>query len=152
MATTNGFLFTNDDIEYLRSAYLLDLATIDQLAALSWRNGQPRSYFCTQKRVLKLAQQGYLVPLTKPPRKTLYALGKEGIETLIEIGYASEELRKRRPRDKELKDLFISHTILVKDIQVKLMTLLRGTSICLARWSEGPEIFDSVTIHDKTAA
>ena len=147
MPAKNGFLLTCDDIDFLRAVHSLRVATIDHLAALSWKQGQTRSYTRTQKRTAKLAIHGYLEPLTKRPHKMLYALGREGVEVLVELGYVSEEFRGRRPREKELKDLFLDHLMMVKGIQVMLMTLVRGTPIRVERWSEGPELYDFVTIH-----
>lgn len=146
MPAKSGFVLTSDDIEYLRSVYLLRVASIDHLAALSWRRGQSRSYTRTQKRTAKLAVRGYLNPLTKPPGKRLYALGREGVEALVELGYAPEELWSRRRREKELKPLFLDHLISVKDIQVMLIALARGTSLRIERWSEGAELYDSIVI------
>jgi Replication-relaxation len=149
MPAKDGFLLTEGDIDYLRSVYLLRLATIDHLAALSsGSKGQARSYTRTQRRTAKLAAHGYLDALTRPPRKTLYALGKEGMAVLVELGYAPEELLAKRPRHQELKDLFLNHFLLVKNIQVKILLLLRGTSIRLVKWIEGEELYDAVTIQE----
>jgi hypothetical protein len=85
----------------------LRLATIDHLAELSiLYDGQitARSYTRTQKRTAKLAARRYLDALPKlegPTSKTLYALGQEGIDALVALGYAPQEIRDRRPRHKE---------------------------------------------------
>ena len=144
MPAKDGFILTPDDIEYVRNVYLLRMATIDHLAALT-----NRSYTRTQKRTAKLEARGYLDALTRPPRKTFYALGKEGVAALVEAGHAPEELLDKRPRHKELKDLFLDHLLMVKDIQVKLMIGTRGTAIRIVTWIEGEDLYDSVTIQDK---
>jgi hypothetical protein len=147
MPAKNGFLLTPSDLNYLRSIYTLRLATIDHLAALSGLYGPTRSYTRTQKRTRKLAAHGFLKAVTKPPRKTLYALGPEGIEALVHLGEAPETLRTKRPRETELKDLFIAHFTMVKDIQVTIMTALAGTVLRMERWNEGPALYDSVIVH-----
>jgi hypothetical protein len=143
-ATKDGFLLTPLDLEYLRAVYLLRVGTINHLAALT-----NRSYTRTQKRAAKLETRGYLAALTRPPRKILYALGPEGVAALVEIGYVPDALLEKRIRTKELKDLFLQHLMLVKDVQVKLITQARGTSIEIARWDEGEQINDSVMIEEK---
>jgi hypothetical protein len=150
MPAKNGFILTEGDISHLRDVHLLRLATIDHLAALSsGPKGAGRSYTSTQKRTAKLAERGYLDPVTRPPYKTLYALGKEGMAALVELGHAPEELLEKRPRHAELRPLFLEHLILIKNIQTRLLLLTRGTPRNIALWREDHGLHDAVTIEEK---
>jgi Replication-relaxation len=150
MPAKNGFVLTDGDINHLRDVHYLGLASIDNLAALSPGSlGRARSYTSTQKRTAKLAERGYLDSVTRPPYKTLYALGKEGIATLVELGHAPEELLDKRPRHTELRPLFLEHLILIKNIQTKLLLLTRSSPRNIALWREDHGLYDAVTIHEQ---
>jgi hypothetical protein len=154
MLAKKGFRLTDDDIHYLRSTHLLRLATIEHLAELSiLYDGQitARSYTRTQKRTAKLAARRYLEALPKlegPTSKTLYALGQEGIDALVELGYAPPEILERRPRHKELKPLFLRHFMLMKEVQVKLLLQCRSSSISIPIWDESHSRYDYVTTQE----
>jgi Replication-relaxation len=137
-------------MDFIRTVYLLRLATINHLAVLSsGPKGAGRSYTRTAKRTAKLAERGYLEPIKKPPRKVFYTLGREGMAALVQSGYAPEEFLERQPREKELKDLFFNHFLHIKDTQVKLLLQTRGTPLRIAEWREDHGLYGHVTIQEE---
>jgi hypothetical protein len=79
-ARKDGFEFNSSDLELVRYAYELKLATVDDLAALasapakSPREG--RSHKALRRRLLKLHERGYLASREqKFKQKNVYAVG-----------------------------------------------------------------------------
>jgi hypothetical protein len=75
----------------------------------------------------------------------VYAIGSEGVEALIECGFAPSELALKRLRHNELKELGLRHAVFVSDIHVRLLQLTRAQSRELSQWVEGPSLWDRVT-------
>lgn len=75
----------------------------------------------------------------------MYAIGREGVPLLIEHGYAPRELADKRLRQHELKELGIRHAIFIADIHVRLLQITRAQAHAVAKWAEGPSLFDQVT-------
>ena len=124
----------------LQHVHELRLATIEQLAALAGR-----SYKRTQERLVKLEAHRYLSCVARRPQKHVYAVGSEGIEALIEHGFAPRELALKRLRHNELKELGLRHAVFISDIHVRLLQLTRAQSRELSQWVEGPSLWDRVT-------
>jgi len=139
MPATTGFQLVQSDLALLQYVYELRLATIDHLATLS-----DRSYKQTQKRLAKLEERRYLACLARRPHKHVYAIGSAGIPVLIEHGYAPQQISGQRLRQTELKELGIRHAVFIADIHVKVLQLTRSQSHTLARWMEGPSLWDRV--------
>jgi len=140
MPATNGFQLVPSDLAMLQHVHELRLATIEHVAALSGR-----SYKRTQERLAKLEERAYLKCITRRPQKLVYAVGREGVETLIEHGYAPQEIAHKRLRQTELKDLGIKHAIFIADIHVRLLQITASRALALTTWREGPSLWDSVT-------
>jgi hypothetical protein len=140
MPSTKGFQLVGSDLPLLQYVYELRLATIDHIAALS-----SRSYKQTQKRLATLEEQGYLTLLARRPHKHVYALGREGLQELIEQGHAPRELAEKRLRSNELKELGIRHAIFISDIHTKLIQLTKARGCAITNWVEGPSLWDTVT-------
>lgn len=139
MPAKDGFQLVISDLGLLQPVYELGLATIEHVAALSGR-----SYKRTQERLVKLEDRGYVVCVPRRPQKHVYAIGPAGVPLLIEHGYAPRELRLKRLRHTELKELGIRHALFVSDVHVRLLQLTRVRSLALASWQEGPPLWDSV--------
>jgi hypothetical protein len=140
MPATSKFQLVPSDLALLGYTHELRLATIEQVAALCGR-----SYKRTQERLAKLEERGYLARLTRRPLRHIYGVGPEGVSLLIEHGYAPKELALKRLRYTELKELGIRHAVFVADVHVKVIQLVRARSFQLAKWVEGPSLWDSVT-------
>jgi hypothetical protein len=134
MPAKNGFQLQDRDIELIHYVFQLRLATIDHLSALSGRSRR-----ALWNRLLKLKQRRYLSTVTRFMQKQVYAIGSQGVEVLIEYGYAPVDLR-------------IRHSLFVADIHARLMLLRRDGPIRLARWREGPALWDTVTTLPASAA
>jgi hypothetical protein len=137
MSTSGGFQLTNGDVEFLRFAHEFRLLTIDSFAALAGR-----SYKNTHKRIQKLAERHYFLPITRRPHKHAYGIGHAGIQVLVHLGHAPAHLLKSRIRISELKEFFIQHELLISAIHVRLALFARTGPIKLVRWAEGPAIRD----------
>src|SRR5712692_11464960 len=111
MPAKNGFELQDRDIELLHYAYLLRIATIDHLAALSGRS--VRSLW---GRLLKLKERRYLASVARFMQKQVYAIGTASVPVLIEHGYAPAGLRDKRPRHNELTEIGIRHSLFIADI------------------------------------
>jgi hypothetical protein len=104
-----------------------------------------RSYKRTQERLAKLEERAYLKCITRRPQKLVYAVGREGVETLIEHGHAPQDIAHKRLRQTELKDLGIKHAVFLASIHVRLLQITAARPLTLAAWREGPSLWDSVT-------
>jgi Replication-relaxation len=139
---------TPQDVEILSSVHELRIAHVDHLAAL-----HPRNLKGLYRRLQQLHEARYLACLTRRPQKHLYAIGSEAVPVLIEHGYATDDLSRKRLRNQELKEIWLKHFLLVVNVHCALILQTRGSSIRLARWAEGPSLFDSVTVssgpHDR---
>jgi Replication-relaxation len=144
MPSITGFQFNERDAEIVHYVYLLRVATLDHLAALT-----NRSYKTLERRVPKLRNERYLRRLKPRPHKGLYVIGPEGVHVLIEGGYAPEDLAAKRLRENEWKDLTIPHALHVADIHERLLILSRQSPIRTALWRhDGPELWDSVSTRE----
>jgi hypothetical protein len=99
-----GFQFNERDADIVHYVYQLQVATLDHLAALT-----NRSQKTLERRVPKLRDERYLRRLRPRPHKGLYVIGPRAVPILIENGYAPEDLRDKRLRENEWKDLTIPH-------------------------------------------
>lgn len=144
MPAKDGFHLTDDDIEILRFVHEVRLAHIGHIVALTGRSEK-----AIARRLSKLEERRYLSCRKRPPQKHLYWVGGEGLPVLVEAGFAPEEVLSRRPRESELKDLWLRHFLLVVDIHVKLILETREGSIQLLKWTEGSLLFDRVTVRDE---
>jgi hypothetical protein len=143
MPAKNGFALQDGDIELLRYAFLLRLATVDHLSALSGR-----SVRALWGRLLKLKERRYLASVTRVMQKQVYAVGSKGVPILIEHGYAAREFANKRVRHHELSEFGIRHSLFIADIHARMLLLTRTGPITLADWQEGSALSDSV-IPDK---
>jgi hypothetical protein len=139
MPAKNGFELQDRDIELLRYAFLLRLATVDQLAALSGR-----SVRALWGRLHKLKQRRYLATVARFMQKRIYTIGSAGVPVLIEHGYAPREFAERRLRHRELTEIGIRHSLLIADIHARLLLLTKSGHITLPHWEEGPSLWDNV--------
>lgn len=140
MPSTTSFQFTNQDAEIIHYVHQLRVATLDHLAALT-----NRSYKTLERRVPKLREGKYLDRLRPQPHKGLYVIGREAVPVLIEEGYAPEDFGEKRRREKELKDLGITHTLLISDIHTKLLLLTKHSPIKLIHFErESERLWDTV--------
>ena len=138
--SSTGFQFNERDAEIVHYVYQLRVATLDHLAALT-----NRSQKALERRLPKLREERYLTRLRPRPHKGLYVIGSEGVQALIEGGYAPQELADRRRRETEWKDLMIPHALLVASIHARLLILSRHGSVTLADWRhDEPSFWDSV--------
>jgi hypothetical protein len=138
MPAKNGFQLQDGDIELLHYVFQLRLATVDHLSSLSGR-----SIRALWNRLLKLKKRRYLATVARFMQKQVYALGSQGVEVLIEQGYAPVDLLDARLRHRELTDFGIRHSLFVADIHARLMPLQRTAPIRLARWREGHALWDT---------
>jgi hypothetical protein len=135
-----GFKFTARDADIVHYVYQLRVATLDHLAALT-----NRSLRTLARRVPKLRAERYLRRLRPRPHKGLYVIGPEAVAVLVESGYAPEDLRDKRLRDNEWKDLMIPHALLVASVHAKLLLLTKLGPTKLARWEhDHPKLWDNV--------
>lgn len=144
MLKAKGFQFTDQDLEILRWVDSLRLAHVGHLCALTERSEKALS-----RRLLKLQQHRYLACITRRPAKHLYVVGSEGMPALIEAGFAEDDLRARRPRHFELKDLWLRHFLLVVDVHVQIILSARRSTVSVIQWREGPTLWDRVTLFNR---
>jgi hypothetical protein len=144
MPAKDGFQLTGDDVEILRCVHELRLAHIGHLVALTGRSEKALA-----RRLLKLETLRYLSCITRRPQKHLYTLGTAGVPELVEAGFASPEIVDRRPRQHELKELWLRHFLLVVDVHTQLILATRSGTIRLAQWNEGPALWDQVRFSEE---
>ena len=138
---SRGFRLTDGDVEILQLVHQYRFLTIESLCVLGGR-----SYVVVHRRVSKLTRHGYLSRIARPFEKHIFAIGKRGIEVLVERGLAPMELLSWRPRHSELKELFLKHELMVVDFHVVMGLATHGSNIRLVHWQEGPSIFDRVWV------
>jgi len=139
MPAKDGFELQDGDIELLRFAHELRIATIDHLVALSGR-----SEIALWRRLRKLKDRRYLAAVARLMQKHVYALGSEGAPVLIEHGYAERTIAEKRIRHYELKEIGLRHALHVANIHARLILLARQSPIVIDHWQEGPALYDSV--------
>ncbi len=144
MPAVNGFQLTDSDIEILRYIYSYRHLQIDHLISLTGR-----SHKRLHRRVLKLVERNYLARIILPNEKHIYVLAIAGVHVLVEQGTAPKELVDFRLRHRELKPLFLRHTLMVVDVHVALELASRASQIKLVAWKQGQELFDTVQVEDK---
>jgi hypothetical protein len=138
MPAKNGFQLQDGDVELLHYVFQLRLATVDHLSSLSGR-----SVRALWNRLLKLKKRRFLASVARFMQKQVCALGSQGVEVLIEQGYAPVDMKDARLRHRELTDFGIRHSLFVADIHARLMLLQRTGSIRLVRWREGHALWDT---------
>jgi hypothetical protein len=134
-----GFQLTGRDIDLIRAVYDYRFLHINHLSALV-----NRSYKKVHGRLFKLVQNHFLARIEFRFQKHIYVIGPEGIDVLVEQGIASRELVECRLRHQELKELFLKHQLMLIDLRCILELACRGTSVRLATWSEGKDLWDRV--------
>lgn len=144
MPTLNGFQLIDKDIEILRYVYSYRLLQIDHLIILT-----ERPHKRLHRRLLKLIEHKYLARIILPNEKHIYVLGVAGVHVLVEQGIAPKELADFRLRHRELKPLFLRHTLMVVEVHVALELASRASPIKLVAWKQGQELFDYVRVEDK---
>src|SRR5580692_11003754 len=121
MPAKDGFQLQDLDIELLYSVHQLRIATIDHLAALSGR-----SVRALWGRLHKLKERRYLNSVARLLQKHVYAIGSTGVHALVDHGYGSQDIARKRLRHHELKELGIRHFLFVADIHSRLILLTKG--------------------------
>jgi hypothetical protein len=91
-------------------------------------------------------EQKYIARVVLPNERHIYVLAIAGVRVLVEEGIAPKEMIEFRLRHKELKSLFLKHTLMIVDIHVMLELASRAGTIKLVAWKEGQELFDSVRV------
>lgn len=147
MPARKGFELQDGDIELLHYVYLLRLATVDHLSALSGR-----SVRALWGRLHKLSKRRYLAPVARLMQKNVYAVGSAGVPVLIEEGYAPASIAEKRLRHNELKDLGLRHAVFIADIHAHVMRQTKSGSITLTHWQEGSAFWNFVVAHQGDAA
>jgi hypothetical protein len=147
MPAKNGFQLQDGDSELIHYVFQLRIATVDHLSSLSGR-----SVRALWNRLLKLKNRRYLAAVARFMQKQVYAIGSQGVGVLIEHGYAPVDLKDARLRHRELTEFGIRHSLFIADIHARLMLLKRSGPIRLARWREGPALWDTVTTPSAGAA
>jgi len=142
MPSKNGFALQDRDIELLHYVFQLRLATIDHISALSGR-----SIRALWNRLLKLKQRRYLTSVTRFMEKQVYAIGPEGVNAMIEQGYAPKDMAAKRLRHNELTELGIRHALFIADIHTRLILLTRTGPVALDHWQKGLSLWESVQPH-----
>jgi hypothetical protein len=143
MPAKNGFELQDRDVEILHFVYQLRIATIDHLAALSGR-----SVRALWGRLHKLKERRYLSSVARFMQKQVYAIGSEGVAVMIEHGYAPAELKEKRLRHHELTEIGIRHSLFIADIHARMLLLTRTGPIKIAKWQEGPALWDSAVARE----
>lgn len=143
MPAKDGFELQFRDIELLHYVFQLRLATIDHLSALS-----DRSVRTLWGRLLKLKEHRYLSSVARFMQKRVYAIGPEGVSVMVEHGYAPKDLRDKRLRHHELKDIGIQHSLFVADVHTRLLITTRTGPITLTHWQEDSALWDTVLIRE----
>ena len=77
-------------------------------------------------------------------QKHVYAIGSAGVPVLIEQGYAPGEIAEQRLRHRELTDIGIRHSLIIADINLRVLLLTRSGSITVFHWEEGKALWDNV--------
>jgi hypothetical protein len=134
-----GFQLTAQDIRLIRAVFDYRFLHIDHVSALV-----DRSYKKVHGRLLKLVRNRFLARIEFPFQKHIYVIGREAVDLLVEQGIAPRELMEFRLRHQELKELFLRHQLLLVDLRCILELACRGTSIRIATWREGKELWDRV--------
>jgi hypothetical protein len=140
MPAKHGFELTDGDIELLHDVFMLRVATLDHLAALSGR-----SEIALWRRLRKLRERRYLTAAARLMQKNVYALGSEGVLAMIEQGYAPQTLAEKRIRHNELTELGLRHFVFTADIHLRLLLLAKPGPVKIADWQEGPALWDSAS-------
>lgn len=141
MPVLDGFQLTDRDIDILRYVYEYRHAQIHHLSALTERPAKR-----LHRRLFKLIGHKYLARVVLPNEKHIYVLGVAGVHVLVEKGIAPKEMIDFRLRHKELKPLFLKHTLMVVDVHTALELASRTSVVKLVAWKQGHELFDSVRI------
>ncbi len=147
MPAKNGFELQDRDIELLHHVFVLRLATVDHLAALSGR-----SVRALWGRLHKLGQRRYLRTVARHMQKHVYASGSQGIAALVEQGHAPQEIADKRLTHRELSEIGIRHSLFIADIHTRLLLQTKSGPITLPHWEEGPSLWDNVPSRDGEAA
>jgi len=140
MPAKDGFELQDRDIDLLLYVFLLRIATIDHLAALSGR-----SVRALWARLNKLKERRYLASVARFMQKHVYTIGSAAVPVLIEHGHAPQDFASRRLRHNELTEIGIRHSIFVADIHARLLIATRTGPIVLADWKEGSGLWDSAS-------
>jgi len=142
-----GFQFNERDAEIINYVHRLRLATLDLLAELT-----NRSYKTLERRLPRLRDEKYLRRLRPRPQKGLYVIGSQGVEALVQCGYAPGDFADKRLRQSEWKDLTIPHALFVATIQTKLLVQTRSSPIRIFEWRhDHPDLWDSVVVTPQDA-
>ncbi len=133
------------DLEILRYCHELRFCTIDHLTELTGRHRQALNL-----RLQQLIGERYVFRnrFPNPNQKHIYSIGTNGFKLLAYHGLIPFEDVPARLRTRELKPLFLNHTLLVTDIHTALILASRGSEMRLANWREGRDLYDSVTYYD----
>src|SRR5687768_14900090 len=75
-----------------------------------------RSYRRLHRRIFRLVQFGYLLPIVLPQQKHIYRLGKKALRVLVEQGSADHEALVERSRLHELTEFFLKHEMMIVDL------------------------------------
>ena len=137
----SGFVLVSGDLEIFKLIYDYRLLRREHLSALMQRSAKR-----LHRRLLRLAQNGYLTTIRLPQQKHIYGLGRAALPPLVEQGIAEEGILAQRFRAHELKELFLKHEMMIVDIHVMLTLAGRGSHLRPYAWREGRELHDSVTV------
>jgi hypothetical protein len=137
-----GFILTKGNLEMLRLVWQHRFLRREHLAALTGR--------CEKKlheRLLQLSQRGFLKTIKFPQQKHIYAIGREGLSSLVGEGIAPAGFLDNRLRTHELTQYYLEHEMLIVDVHVALTRASNDGPIQLVDWTEGKDNYDSVVVN-----
>lgn len=140
-----GFQFTKGDADILECVYKCRQAHIDHLIHLTGRSRQALNV-----RLVRLTENGYLYRRRRPFERYVYAIGHRATPILTEQGVAEKEgIDAQRRRLREMKDLFLNHTLTIAQVRVVVELACRQGDFILHKWlEEGKHIYDKVKFRE----
>jgi len=149
MPAKDGFNLTEGDVEIVHVVHRVRAGTLhDHIAPLTQRPEK-----ALRARLLKLAERGYIVPVSRFMQKHIYVLGNEAKPVLVDAGLAPGSIALRRIRDDELKPITMQHLLFVSDILTKLFVQERESNIKIVESQhDGPALWDYATGPDRNGS
>lgn len=142
-AAIASFVLTEGDIAILRLIHEHRFLRREQIGKLTGRHAKR-----VHRRVLKLAQRGFLSTIRLPQQKHIYGVGQAAVSVLVEQGLCDTDVASQRVRTHELKELFLRHEMMIVDVHVALSQTVARENVQLISWKEGNGLYDSVVAID----
>lgn len=143
-APAGAVVLISSDVDMFRFIFEHRFLRREHLHALTGRS--PKRL---HRRLFDLEKHGYLTTVRLPMQKFIYGLREPAVSVLVEEGVAAPGLLGKRIRVHELAWNSRPHEMMIVDIHVMLSLASRLAPLKLAKWREGPVLYDSVEVSDR---